>query len=174
MRPVSEPIRDVLGVTAVQAETHERIGRLQLGNHICHERHGRRLAAADAHLTRECVARDAELRLGSICEVDDLFGAGAQPHTCLCELDASFAAHEERAAQLAFEFLHLARERWLRDVQRRGGTGDGALAGDHEEAPQCSNFHIASSVRVCVSKVVCYLLYLVSALARVAYSRRRF
>ncbi len=133
--PRVEAVGDVLGVAAVQAEAHERVGLLQLGDHVRHERHRGRLIDADAQLAGERVARDAELGLGAVGEVDDLLCARAQAHARLGELDAPLPAHEERAAQLALELLHLARERGLRDVQRRGGAGDGALAGDHEEAP---------------------------------------
>ncbi len=131
----------VLRVAAVQGEAHQRVGALQLGDRVRHEPHGRRLAAADPYLARQGVRRDEELGFRATDQVHDLLGAPAQAHTRLGQLDPPAAAVEQLAAQLAFQLLHLAGERRLRQVQRMRGPGDGPLAGDHEEVLQGSDLH---------------------------------
>jgi hypothetical protein len=68
-------------------------------------------------------------------------GARKQRRAGRGEPHAARVAHEQRHAKLLLQAAHLARQRWLRDGQARGGAPEMERLGQRDEVPQGAKVH---------------------------------
>ena len=77
-QPLVEPLHDHVGVAAEQVQAHLGAVLAKAGEHVGHELHDARLAAAEVHVAAERLVFVVERRLGPLHEVDHLLRAVAQ------------------------------------------------------------------------------------------------
>ena len=78
---------------------------------------------------------------GGVDGVEDGDGVREVVHAGGCQFDPACGSGEEGDAQFLLEVPDLSGQRWLRDVQTRGGAAEMQFLGNGPEVPEVTQLH---------------------------------